>query len=369
MSKRRVLIDASNLVVGGGVQVGASVVDEVILLKEGPSGAGAWPWLEHADIHVSPQVMANLTQPEAARHVHVTPLRGRLPNLTRRPGNYDLAFAVFGPVYDGPKARTRITGFADGTSLFPELTARRLNWFSAQRRWVSRRYFSSCDLIISESQFVADTLARRWHIPMSRQLVIPNSLNRVFIEASRQDAAPPVEADCPVFAFPARGYPHKNIAILGPVADILRAQHGREVKFAVTLTPAEWSQLPEGRGHLINVGPLTVSQVPEFLRAADGTVFPSLLESFSITPLEALACGSPLAASNRAFVSEVVGDCAEYFEPTDPDSIAAALLRVLGRQSDDRIARGRQLAESWPAPDERARSFMRAIDTSLLGIV
>lgn len=367
MTDRRVLIDASNLVVGGGVQVGASVVDEVLLLRSDSSRAEEWPWLQDADIHVSPQVRANLTHRGADAHVHVTPLRGRLPNLRRRPGSYDVSFAVFGPVYDGPRARRRISGFADGTSLFPELSARRRSLFGRIRQWVSRRYFSSCNLVISESEFVESSLTERWNIPPSRQSVIPNSLNRVFHEPSKQEAAPAIHSTSPVFAFPARAYPHKNIAILGPTAEVLRRKHGREIKFAVTLTPEEWLGLAsEVRDHLINVGPLKVSQVPGFLSAAAGTVFPSLLESFSITPLEALAAGSPLAASDRQFVSEAVGECAEYFDPTDPESIAAALLRVLDDSSTERVKRGLRLAEGWPTPDRRVSSFLSAINDQLL---
>ncbi len=44
-------------------------------------------------------------------------------------------------------------------------------------------------------------------------------------------------------------------------------------------------------------------------------LFPSLYEGFGLPPLEAMACGAPVIASNRASVPEVCGNAALYFDP------------------------------------------------------
>ncbi|MGI0488952.1 glycosyltransferase family 4 protein [Pantanalinema rosaneae CENA516] len=58
-------------------------------------------------------------------------------------------------------------------------------------------------------------------------------------------------------------------------------------------------------------------------------VYPSLYEGFGIPPLEAMTCGCPVACSQMASIPEVVGDAAEFFDPTEPESIAAAIANVL----------------------------------------
>jgi glycosyltransferase involved in cell wall biosynthesis len=65
---------------------------------------------------------------------------------------------------------------------------------------------------------------------------------------------------------------------------------------------------------------------------ADVFVFPSLYEGFGIPPLEALACGAPVACSDTSSLPEVVGDAAVLFDPLDVEAIAAGVMRLL----DDR---------------------------------
>ena len=51
--------------------------------------------------------------------------------------------------------------------------------------------------------------------------------------------------------------------------------------------------------------------------------------------LEAMICGTPVACSSAASLSEVVGDAALLFDPQDVDGMA----RVLARALDDRATR------------------------------
>ncbi len=59
-------------------------------------------------------------------------------------------------------------------------------------------------------------------------------------------------------------------------------------------------------------------------------VDPSLYEGFGLQAAEALACGTPVIASNRTSLPEVVGDAGILLEPDDVAGFAAALQRVAG---------------------------------------
>lgn len=57
-------------------------------------------------------------------------------------------------------------------------------------------------------------------------------------------------------------------------------------------------------------------------------VFPSLVESFGNPLVEAMACGAPVATSNRAAMPEVVGRAALLFDPENIDDMRAALQKL-----------------------------------------
>jgi glycosyltransferase involved in cell wall biosynthesis len=63
--------------------------------------------------------------------------------------------------------------------------------------------------------------------------------------------------------------------------------------------------------------------------AADAFVFPSLGEGFGIPLIEAMACGTPVVASNVSCIPEVAGDAAVFFNPEDAADIARAMKLVL----------------------------------------
>jgi glycosyltransferase involved in cell wall biosynthesis len=64
-------------------------------------------------------------------------------------------------------------------------------------------------------------------------------------------------------------------------------------------------------------------------RNARLVVFPSLVESFGMIAVEAMACGCPLVASRAPAIPEIAGDAAEYFDPYDIDEMAFKIEAVL----------------------------------------
>ena len=58
-------------------------------------------------------------------------------------------------------------------------------------------------------------------------------------------------------------------------------------------------------------------------------VFPSLEEGFGLPAIEAMACGTPVAASNCGSLPEVLGPAGRFFDPRDPEDMGAVIEEIL----------------------------------------
>jgi len=78
-------------------------------------------------------------------------------------------------------------------------------------------------------------------------------------------------------------------------------------------------------------GPLNRDQIAEILSKASAFVFPSLKEGLPLSLLEAMACGTPIIASNISGVNEVIknGQNGLLVTPNDSIMLAKAIIRVL----------------------------------------
>ena len=80
---------------------------------------------------------------------------------------------------------------------------------------------------------------------------------------------------------------------------------------------------------VIVTGYVPQADLPALYSGALCFVYPSYFEGFGLPPLEAMKCGAPVIAGNRASLPEVVGDAGLLVDPFNVDAIAAALGTVI----------------------------------------
>lgn len=96
-------------------------------------------------------------------------------------------------------------------------------------------------------------------------------------------------------------------------------------------------------------GHVSDSALEWLYRRASIFAFPSLHEGFGFPPLEAMARGVPVLASNVSCMPEVLGDAALLVDPHDTEAIAAGLIRLLEDRAlrTDLVAKGRDRSKQF----------------------
>jgi glycosyltransferase involved in cell wall biosynthesis len=89
----------------------------------------------------------------------------------------------------------------------------------------------------------------------------------------------------------------------------------------------DWLTLLRGRVH--ELGFVPDEDKAAYYSLADAYVSPSYLEGFGITPIEAMACGTPAIVTSATSGPEEVGDAGIIVAPRDPSALAAAVNRLL----------------------------------------
>lgn len=122
---------------------------------------------------------------------------------------------------------------------------------------------------------------------------------------------------------------------------------------------------PKLSDRLIFAGRLGDASVLGLLRDAAALLFPSLYEGFGIPPLEAMANGCPVIASDIPPVREVCGDAALYFDPHRAGELAAGMRSILAESDAGRrrrVQRGCERAATftWDRSARELAEFCRS---------
>jgi glycosyltransferase involved in cell wall biosynthesis len=160
----------------------------------------------------------------------------------------------------------------------------------------------------------------------------------------------------PLLLYPARPWPHKNHARLFEAFAHLRRRRP-ELRLLLTGVGHDPLSLPDG----VEARAVSGAELVDLYRRAACLVFPSLYEGFGLPPVEAMACGCPVAAAATGSLPEVCGDAAVLFDPLDPEAIAAGVDEALIRSAElgERGLR-RAATFTW---DETARAHDRIYAT------
>jgi glycosyltransferase involved in cell wall biosynthesis len=236
------------------------------------------------------------------------------------------------------------------------------------------------DLILTISQATADDVVRELRRDPGTVVNIGTGVGGEFVppEAEPQpltelkDAVPGLR---PGFLFCASGADYrKNLeglfAAYGELPASLRAAH--QLVITCRLVPAQRAYYESVAARcgitrdLLLTGEVSDRTLRALYQAARLFVFPSLYEGFGLPLAEALRCGTPSIAADRASMREIVTDPAHRFDPSLPRDMADRILEGLRdgpfRRELQEVARASVNRFRWDGVAERA---LDAVETGL----
>ncbi|MDF2454812.1 MAG: hypothetical protein K0R51_805 [Cytophagaceae bacterium] len=225
------------------------------------------------------------------------------------------------------------------------------------------RYIQQVETVICQTHNMANRLQKKYAI--KDLLIIPTPVGIEFKEPSKpRDFV--LSAGKTLFLFPAGYASHKNFDVLIPLAELIQK---KKLPYEVVLTIDEkiadsfLSKIAEKEVNCIrNVGTVRREHMPGLYKACDVVLLPTLLESFGLPYVEAMAYGKPIITSDLDFAHDVCGRDAIYFNPFDAESILLAMQAVSAEKASSVSGLEKVSKKEYPNWDQVFFQFQEKIE-------
>jgi len=215
--------------------------------------------------------------------------------------------------------------------------------------------------IIAISEATRRDLATFYGTPTAKMRVVYHGVDARFrpqAAAGAAEVARRYGIDTSYLLFVSTVQPRKNVARLIEAFAVARARLGQHCPLRLVLAGKRgWmTEQIERRAAALGIensvsflGYVDNIDLPALLAGALAYVVPSLYEGFGMTALEAMACGTPVLASNTSSLPEVVGDAGLLVDPLDTQAIASGIQQLAEDAAlrDELRERGLRRVAGW----------------------
>lgn len=209
-------------------------------------------------------------------------------------------------------------------------------------KWLVKKRMQMClkytDLVFCQTPVTKKRFAETYHYPTEKISIMHNAVSEFSNISKLQAVVPGVLKEKSQFNmfFLAKFCAHKNFEIL---IDIFRDYRDelKDVRCIVTISPEQHPNAQKFlnnikkynlQDHIINVGPLKQEELAGYFFHSDAMFFPTFLESFSGTYIEAMHFGLPILTSDLDFAHYICKEAAVYFDPWDPADAVEKIIKV-----------------------------------------
>ncbi|TLU85998.1 MAG: glycosyltransferase family 4 protein [Chlorobium sp.] len=365
----KILVNASTLVIGGGIQIGLSFIQESLRIT-----SVDWIYL------VSPGIYSNLD--------HRLQSDCRVILIKDSPAKLLKGYASRKKLYSICKKIKPSIVYSIGFPsyiLFNEIEIGRytnpweinsppLPWDTIKnplskiitKAGIKYRllWARKANFIETQTETAKKGIIRNTGIEPERVFVIPNNPNKVFIENGLKERFELLYEKKGNIAFCLSApYAHKNLELIPEVAYWLCNKFNKRVSFILTLPKDSelWRNIEKEAERLnvnnlvTNVGVLKVNECIEYYKKSKIVFLPTLLEVFSATYLEAMAMKVPIVTTDLEFAHDNCKDAAIYYEPRNSKDAALKIRTLLDDRYlyEEKVRKGVKILNSYPTIEEK----------------
>ena len=211
---------------------------------------------------------------------------------------------------------------------FPQAYTRMFRvWYKFQFWLQARR----AQALLTVSEFSRDRLCKHLGIETGRFCVVSNGVNHIHRIESDDGILSELGLKSSQYLLAVgSSNPSKNFATLIEAFSAMKNIDAIRLVVVGGSNPAVFAeQVVSCDPRILRTGRVSDSQLKALYTNARAFVFPSFYEGFGIPPLEAMACGCPVIASDAASIPEICGDADGYFDPYSILSIQTSLERII----------------------------------------
>ncbi|MBI2634891.1 glycosyltransferase family 4 protein [Candidatus Peregrinibacteria bacterium] len=210
-------------------------------------------------------------------------------------------------------------------SLYPEKIIRKFHKHLAYK-FAIRNAVKKAQKVITVSENTKKDLQKYLHVPPEKIHVIYLGVNPAFRPAGNPAATlKKFRITKPFILHTGVWRRHKNTEKLIRAFQVFRKNHDAQLVFTSRFSRSENSS---PSSDIIFTDKVTESELIDLYSAARIFAFPSLYEGFGLPPLEAMACGTPVAAAKTSSIPEICGDNVVYFDPTNHLDMAEKIEKI-----------------------------------------
>ena len=211
-----------------------------------------------------------------------------------------------------------------------------LNLFNTNMKSIVER----CDGIITVSEFSRKDIAKDFNFPKEKIYVTYLASEPIYKPINKHICNNILKKYYSIsdnYILYVGGFsPRKNISGLIEAFSKIQKKLPKDMKLIIAGTKGKSYSIYKSLTHKLHLtekvifpGFIAVEHMPYLYGGAELLVYPSFYEGFGLPPLESMACGTPVIASNVTSIPEILGDSAILCSPQDIDILSESILSVI----------------------------------------
>jgi len=202
------------------------------------------------------------------------------------------------------------------------------------------RLISLCDAIITVSEYSKEDIIKTFNYPRDKIYVTYLASEDIYHVSNLEESATFINnnysINSPYILYIGGFSPRKNIIGLIEAFSKLITYYKSDIKLVIAGSRGISYSLYKSRAidlkiedKVIFPGFIPMEHLPYLYNASKLFVYPSYYEGFGLPPIEAMACGVPVIASNVTSIPEILEDSAILINPYDIDELCSSMYSAL----------------------------------------